>query len=293
MGKKSVNWLIEKTPFEEDIEPLLTEIENQGHNLKLIKYKPFESGNYRNLYNEKDCVIFYGSINLARQLQRETPWVPGPVVNFRNYNCSTYYAHWGKYLLNNDYVMMPYAELCRRRHQVCEMLGHATPEKSHLFIRPDDGCKTFGGHCVDEKDFKRLDGPVGPMTRPDTLIVAASPKSLYYEWRMIICDGKAISGSQYKLADKLVISSKIPNSVWDKANEIASSDWQPDRLYTLDLCNWGPTASHDLKTGCNDIYLLESNSFACAGLYDSNPEPIVREASRVALEEWQDIYEKE
>ena len=285
-----VHWLVEDGPFEEDIGPLLEEIKRQGHPLRTVKYEPFESGNYRDLYPENACVVFYGSINLAQQLQRQTPWVPGPLVTFDHYKCSTYFAHWGKHLLNSEYLMMPYAEVCRRRHEICRRFGHLEPEKSSLFIRPDDGRKTFGGHVAYEHDFERVGGPVGQYARPETMVVVSSPKNLYYEWRIVVCDGKAISGCQYKWADKLTLDPKVPDAVWEKANEIAACGWHPDRMYVLDIANWGPGAygGHDGYYG--QMFLIEANSFACSGFYCCDPEPIVREASRVALEEWQDIY---
>lgn len=285
-----VNWLVEDGPFEEDIEPMLEEIKRQGHPLKIVKYEPFQSGNYRDLYPEDACVVFYGSINLAQQLQRQTPWVPGPMVNFDNYRCTSYFSHWGEHLLNSEYVMMPYAEICRRRHEICRMFRHLSPERAALFIRPDDGRKTFGGHVAYEKDFERPGGPVPQYAKPETLVIASSPKNLYYEWRIVVCDGKAISGCQYKWCDKLQLSKEVPQAVWDKANEIASSEWQPDRMYVLDICNWGHSAGAGHGGFYGDMFLIEANSFASSGLYCCDPEPIVREASRVALEEWNDIY---
>lgn len=277
---KEVHWLIEEGPFEDDIDIFIAEIKKQGHNLQTIQYCPFESKNYRNLYPEDACVIFYGSINLARQLQRQTPWIPGPIVNFDNYKCSTYYAHWGSYLLNNEYTMLPYAELFRKRHDLYKILGQKENELN-LFIRPDDGCKSFGGHVISEKDFKIKGGPVGEYAKPETLIIASSPKTIQYEWRVVICDKKAISACQYKLYDKLNIDKKVPNKVYDKANEIASSEWQPDRMYVLDICS--------IDSG--ELKLIEANSFSCSGLYCCDPENIVKEASRVAVEEWKDIFE--
>lgn len=286
-----VNWLIEDGPFEEELEPLIAEIDQQGHSHKLIKYQPFASGIYEDLYPQDACVIFYGSINLARQLQRETPWIPGPLVNFQNYKCSTYYAHWGKHLLNSDYIMLPYSELCRRRHEICKKFGHLRPEESYLFIRPDDGVKSFGGHVVSEKDFQRLEGPVGGYAKPDTLVIASSPKGIYHEWRIVICDRKAISGCQYMFAERLSLSPEVPDAVWDMANEIASSEWQPDRMYVLDIANWGSSPVQSSEKFYGDLFLVEANSFSCAGLYCSDMKPIVEHASKVALEEWKSIHE--
>ena len=69
-------------------------------------------------------------------------------------------------------------------------------------------------------------------------------------------------------------------AAFELADKIAKEDWSPDRAYTLDICK------------CyGSYYLLEANSFSCSGLYESNTEPIVREVSRVALEEWKEYNE--
>lgn len=281
MTNPAVHWLIEDGPFEDDIDPILVEINKQGYPLKIVKYSPFESINYKYLYTEDACVVFYGSINLARQLQRNTPWVPGAIVNFNNYKCSTYYSYWGKHLLNKDYIMLPYAELSRRRQDIYKILGISGSE-FNLFIRPDDGCKSFGGHVVYEKDFKIKGGPVGNYAKPESLIIASSPKIIEHEWRVVICDRKAISACQYKLYDKLNINSDVPGKVYDKANEIASSEWQPDRIYVLDIGN---------VDNRKELKLIEANSFCCSGLYCCDPQKIIKEASRVAIEEWKDIFD--
>ena len=281
---KEVNWLVEDGPFEEDIEPFIEEIKRQDHSVRMIKYQPFKSANYRYMYPEDTCVIFYGSINLAQQLQRETPWVPGPLVTFDHYKCSTYFAYWGEHLLNSEYIMMPYAEVFRRKHDISRSFGHPDPHKSSLFIRPDDGRKIFGGHVASDIDFERVGG-TAPYAHPETMVVVSSPKKLYREWRIVICDCKAISGCQYMRSGNLEISKNVPDAVWEKANEVASGEWQPDRMYVLDIAEWGSEDCVD-----SDLFLLEANAFSCSGLYCCDPEPIIQEASRVALEEWKDIY---
>ena len=69
---------------------------------------------------------------------------------------------------------------------------------------------------------------------------------------------------------------------WSLASKIVKEEWQPDRAYTLDIC---------LSDG--KYSLLEANSFSCSGLYACPVEPIVREVSRIALEEWKEYNNEE
>jgi hypothetical protein len=58
-------------------------------------------------------------------------------------------------------------------------------------------------------------------------------------------------------------------------------EYNPDRAWTLDIC----------MTEHGNFYVLEVGCFSCAGLYAMNFETVVREISRIALEDWKEIYE--
>ena len=135
-----VKWLIEDFEGDGTLDPLIAEVEAQGMQCDVVNYVPFQSGKY-NHYSDTDCVIFYGSLNLAKQLQREKPWVPGPICNFKNLRCLSYYSHWGQHLFNKDYIMLPLLELSRRREEIYKQFG----VDDCIFMRPDSGAKTFYG----------------------------------------------------------------------------------------------------------------------------------------------------
>ncbi|HUS50838.1 MAG TPA: DUF4343 domain-containing protein, partial [Candidatus Paceibacterota bacterium] len=76
-------WLIEDYDHDSSIESLKSEVRSQGMDLEVVKYEPWESGTF-NQYPNEDCVIFYGTLNLARQLQKQKGWIPGVYCNFQN-----------------------------------------------------------------------------------------------------------------------------------------------------------------------------------------------------------------
>jgi hypothetical protein len=65
-----VKWLIEDFEGNGMLDPLIKEVEKQGMECEVINYVPFQSGEYNQYFNE-DCVVFYGSLNLGRQLQKD------------------------------------------------------------------------------------------------------------------------------------------------------------------------------------------------------------------------------
>ena len=278
MGTLDVKWLVEDFEGDGKLDPLIAEIKKQGMECDVVNYVPFQAGGY-NKFKDEDCVVFYGSLNLVRQLQREKPWIPGSYCNFNNLKCVTYYSHWGKYLLNHDYIMLPLLEFSRKRDYYYDKMG----VDGCVFMRPDSGAKTFYGNVYpkDELDseIKLMDGYAG-LPLDEILVVTSCPKVIYKEWRIVVVDGEPISATQYKKDGKLNEKEGCDVDAWLLAQRIAKEEWQPDRAYTLDICKSNGRYS-----------LLEANSFSCSGLYDCPVGSIVREVSRVALEEWMEYNE--
>ena len=266
-------WLIEDYEHDSSIQPLLDEIKKQGMEFKIVKYEPWESGEFNQFTND-DCVIFYGTINLGMQLQKDKSWVPGVYFNFQNICCVTYYSYWAKYLFNQDYIMLPFLEIKRRENYVFETFGI----DNCIFIRPDSGAKTFTGQILKREEIDRTfdlfeSYAAKPLDEIITLI--SSPKIIDKEWRCVVVDKKVIAFSQYRKENKLNIKKEIDTEAFCLADKIAKEKWQPDITYSLDIC---------LSDG--KYSLLEANSFSCSGLYESDPEPIVKEISKVAINEW-------
>jgi len=273
-----VKWLIEDYEHDSSLEPLMAQIKKQGMELEVVKYEPWESGTF-NQFEDEDCVVFYGTLNLGRQLQREKKWIPGVYCNFKNLCCKTYYSYWGKYLFNQDYIMLPMLEIKRRREEIFEQFGI----DDTIWIRPDSGAKAFTGQTVPleflDKEFK-LFGDYAGKPIDEIIAIISSPKVINREWRMVVVDKKVRAYSQYKKDGKLDISDKWDDdtyNAWHYAYKIAQEEWQPDIAYTLDIC---------LSNG--KYSMLEANSFSCSGLYKCDPDPIVNSVSEAALKEWKE-----
>ena len=271
-------WLIENYEHDSSLQPLIDEIKNQNMEIEVVKYEPWESGTF-NQFADNDCVIFYGTLNLGRQLQREKPWIPGVYCNFKNLCCHTYYPYWGKYLLNQDYIMLPMLEILRKREYIYNNFG----KKEVIFIRPDSGAKPITGQTLKyeelDKEFK-LFGDYAGNDLDQIIVIISSPKPIEIEWRFIVANKKVIAGSRYKKNNKLNINNFFSVEAFELADKIAKEQWQPDKIYTLDICQ------------CyGSYYLLEANSFSCSGLYLCSPEAVVKAVSESALKEWKEYNE--
>lgn len=285
-----VKWLIEDYEHDSSLQPLMDEIKKQGMELKVVKYEPWESGEF-NQYPNEDCVVFYGTLNLGRQLQKEKGWIPGVYCNFQNLCCITYYSYWAKYLFNSDYIMLPMMEIKRREDYVFDMFG----VDDCIFIRPNSGAKTFTGQVLKREEIDqefKLFGNYAAKPLDQIITVISSAKVIEKEWRFVVINKKVVACSQYRdFAKEKVSDNKKKYELFiEEGSEIgakllveriAAEEWQPDIAYTLDICKSNGKYS-----------LLEANSFSCSGLYEGKPEPIVKEISKAALEEWEDYNKK-
>lgn len=227
---------------------------------------------YLDCFAPGNCVIYYGSLEFGERVRRESSWIPGVIHNRKAYRCRNYYPKLGKWLLAEEYAFIPYGDLPRIKDSLFEKYGEA----DCIFIRPDSGSKPFTGQLLElerfDKDYQNLGFY---QLEPETLCVVSPPRNVENEWRFISVDRKIITGSQYRNGEKLYRLRCNEGPAFELAQEIANAGYDPDRVYCIDIC----------QTKNGNYYLLEIGCFSCAGLYTCNKETIVKEVSRIALEE--------
>lgn len=144
-------WVIEDFEHDNSFGPLAEEVKRQGYGCEVIRYEPLQSGSY-DVFDNEGCVLFQGSINLALQLLRSKKWIPGPWLTRDNYECMKYYAHLGKYLFNDRYVILPRGDVRRRIDWLYnECFGHAYED---LFFRPSSGLKPWTAGVFNRPNFE-------------------------------------------------------------------------------------------------------------------------------------------
>jgi hypothetical protein len=133
-----------------------------------------------------------------------------------------------------------------------------------IFVRPVNDGKSFAGMVTTwlelyawEQQLHAIDYEGNSQTtiRPDDEIVISEAKEIQAEYRFFVVDGKVITGSQYKLGDRVIYSNMVDEDVYDYAQKMVNM-WSPNRAFALDICR------------ANDrFYVLEINAINSAGFY--------------------------
>ena len=264
-----IKWIIEKSNIDKSYLELANEVKLQGMDSTILEYK--QNINYNNYFDTiKDCVVFQGGMFFALHLLKNYKCIPCAWLTLENYKCSTYYSYLGKYLLNEKYIIMPIGDIVRNVNTLFN-------NSKGLFIRPNTGLKLFNAQVHHKENFKDSFSFISMMTRPTDLAILSETKTIEKEWRFICANKEIITGCQYKENNETSIKEDYPIEALNLAQTIANEDFQPDPMYTIDVCY------------SNGYKLVELNSFSCAGLYACNIPAIVEIASKIAQDEWNDL----
>ena len=267
-------WLIEAGVYGAEAEPLLAEVRRQGMAGDFVPYQALTKGSEifidRRPIGPTDCVIGYGTYPFARQIQLHRRWAPGAWCHSESLDCTAYFAYFGKYLLNQNYVVMPGTEAIRQREWLFSIFG----KDDEVFARPTGCNKLFVGRRVSRDSFASALAP----TRydPTTLVVIAAPRPIALEWRLVVAGNRIIAGSQYAEGGARSIHPGFPDGIRDFADAmLADVSWRPDPIFMLDLCESG-----------GRLWLVELNSFSSSWLYRCDVSSVIAEASDLATRAW-------
>ncbi len=271
----NVGWLIDATAFEAYHDELASAITRQGHSVVSINrpnppYQWTDTKNaYRKAFPSGSCVVAHGDIDLVLRVRADNFWTPGVFASVERFFCSHYYSHFGKFLLNRDYIMLPYAELPRCQDFLFDSLG----QEDTLFVRPDSPLKLFTGMTISRPTFQRDFEFMGFYEFPvESLVVVSSPKRIVSEWRFVVVDRTIVSGSQYVEAREKISRTANDPKALDFAQSILDVEYEPDPVWVLDVC----------QTDDNHYHLLEIGGFSFSDLYATDKELVVQAVSAVA-----------
>lgn len=281
---QNLTWLIEEFDADENCEKIAQAVQDQGMEAHITKYAIYHDLN--SIIPNKENVLCVGTISLMRQLNK-VPWIPGCFANFKNFDCSNYYSYYGKYMSNNDYIILPLAEFDRRADTIREMFN-----TKFLFVRPCNGFKTFGGHVVyEQKDIDYLTQKYPA----NLLVLISSKKILNSEYRVFVAGNKIITGSKYKsgvnvdysqmydpelIEKEFTQEAETQKSVYDFINKVLKEvKYRPDPIFAIDV-------------GMHDVIgprILELSSFSSSGWYESDINKMVKVGSELAMKEISEV----
>jgi|JI10StandDraft_1071094.scaffolds.fasta_scaffold83122_4 hypothetical protein len=196
-----------------------------------------------------------GSSWWISQLALESTWPVSVWGTLQDFSYSHYADRFGELMLNYPFTKLSFHEFCWRGLDGITAVGS-------LFIRPDDGFKTFEGRVVAVADFDDwVTSNHLLQVRGSAQVIAAVPKEIRAEWRLVILDGKIVTGSQYRPTQ----SSEVPPAVITFAENAHRSAGPPCRCYVMDVAE----SSEGLR-------VIEIGALNCSAFYASNPIEIAR-----------------
>ena len=271
----SVHWLLDPSVFETEHVDLAAAIVRQGFSFKDVNRPPLPyrwedtKSAYRQLFPRGACVVTHADIDLVMRVRADDNWTPGVFASVERFFCSHYFAHFGRFLLNRDYALLPFAELLRCSDFLFDTFGR----EGRIFVRPDSPLKLFTGLVASQATIERDVEFMGfyDFAR-ESLVVVSSPKPILREWRLVIADGQIVTGSKYKEGDENVRRPGVEPDVVAFAQGVLAGGYAPDPVWVIDIC----------QTADNEYHLLEIGGFSFAGLYACDKDAVVEAVSAVA-----------
>lgn len=263
------NWLIENITKEESFRDLAEAVEKQGYPLQNLNGS-FAYSMISQYVNQP--VIFNGSIEmckLARDFLSVQKNFPIIYCTWENYLCSKYYPALSDFLFNDNYVMVPLKEVKKRLYFFYGIFGR----EAMIFIRPNDGDKSFKGALLDLKDFEKWYEP----SVENQLALVSTPKNIRGEWRFVCTKHKEILGySLYRYQGLITRLPVAPPGAIELCHNILSVGYFPDSVFCVDI----------VEDNDGNYHLMELNSFSSAGLYACDKTHIVERVSEIALDDF-------
>lgn len=262
-----LTWLLDDKGEEAGLSDLRPAIVSIGDRYLTISRKEARMGTQeQTLPLHSAPTLAYGSVEFVKAVRNE--FYPGKWCDWTALRCERYFARVGELLVNEDYLLLPAAEVRRRQQSL--LLGW-----NPVFLRPSRADKPFSGfvaHSAEEID-RQLE-----KVEAFDLVVVAPAKAIEVEYRMVAVRGKGIvAASQYMQSGQFTVQREVPARAFEVAAsvvEMLGVDF-PDPMYIVDIAHVA-----------GEYRLLEINGFSYAVLYDCDLEAIVRAAHEEALHEW-------
>jgi hypothetical protein len=197
-----------------------------------------------------------GTCNIIERIRSVRPEiVQGGLFDYRDY-----LRHFGALCLNDDAWTGRLAEFC------------PAPSDFPFFLRPTHDDKSFAGELWE--DFARFtswkDAIIAGTTiiPADCLVVAASPKNILEEWRLIVVHEEVVTFSRYRKHGRMNRDRvDLPADVAALARDVIAC-WRPATIFALDVA----VTAHGAR-------LIELGSIHSCGLYACDRDAFVRAVS--------------
>lgn len=266
---KAVTWIIDSSidPIENSMTNCLSSL-----NKKVFSFNGgylADNSHLKIKTTPTDLKICRGSIqSINRIIKDRHTWIT--FYDKEKYNCDKYYPYFNDYLLNDNFVLMPFGIVLKNQQFLYETFNGLKGES--LFFRPNSGNKVFTGKSIHYEEFSyslQVEKQCYNVS-PEELILIAPHRTLEEEWRVIVgCiddNNSILSSSSYRKEGENIEEEGCPEEVKNFALEILNNtDYKPHMVFAMDIA----------KTSMDELKLIEINAFSTCGLYKCKLEPIV------------------
>jgi hypothetical protein len=251
----SVHWVVDRAlgRSEGSYERLLEQLDRSGTPYTLVRKPPF--ADYLVGLEDNDTPItidvpnpvFVTGTTSMRLVSDKHGWNPGYIDAPGQLELKD---AWGEELLNHDAVVGP--------------LGTIMPPGDGFFIRPVEDTKSFAGQMMNADEFydwrkNIINGDFAFATLgPDDLVMMAPYKEIYAEYRLYVIGGEIVTGSRYKLGNRVFYTSDLDPKMLDYARE-RINEYCPRQAICLDIAQ----VQGDKLT----YKVIETNAISSSGFY--------------------------
>jgi hypothetical protein len=262
-------WILDEKGEEAGVSDLRPAIDSIGDRFLTISRKEARFGTQgQTLSLPSSPMLAYGSVEFIKAVRAD--FYPGKWADWTELRCERYFAKVGALLFNDDYLLLPAAEVKRRQQALLAKWGR-------LFLRPTRADKPFSGMVVGRDEWEEIERQLDKVEAYD-LVVVAPAKEIEAEYRLVAVRGKGIvAASQYRQNAQSAFHRDVPSEAYQVAEtavKMIGEDFA-DPMYIVDI------ARHQ-----DEFRLLEINGFSYAVFYACDLETIVQAAHEEALREW-------
>jgi hypothetical protein len=245
-------WVLQKNLYNENaFTDLLEQLDRQNVRYQIVDVIPFAHEMSSDV-NVEGPVFVLGSTAMGT-IARKKGWKPGYID--ANINYHNLVENYDKFCLNVDCIFTTLNDV-----------SNIHIPWSEFFIRPVNDGKSFTGMVMNIDELKEwifkiknleVDNSYASITLNDEIVISPI-KEIYAEYRFFIINGRVVTGSQYKLGNRVtyrMLQSGIDLDVFRFAQMVIHM-WQPNQAFALDIVNTP-----------NGYKVLEINSINSAGFY--------------------------
>lgn len=179
---------------------------------------PYDVDDIPELKVDSEHIFIFGAIKLAR-ISKQKNWYPGSLLN-DNHNFEVYKNYYKSNLLNYNSLIV----------DVNDKLDWSS---HRLFLRPTLDNKKFTGKAFTEDEWKSL------LNNSDDFenfkIQVSTVKNIQKEIRFWVVGGKVITGSQYRLGNRVAYNALYDDDALKFAQDMVDI-YQLAEAFVIDIC---------------------------------------------------------